>query len=625
MKNKKSYISLIVSILLVLLTVFLCIFTFNTINKVFFKASVNQTMETTEVIRDLGIHLVEDNLRILENNLEKTAINYSEKNVNSSSDKQVSELSKLSLPQYGINYWLATSDGKAIDSDGKEHNWKTELDLKPIFKNGKTHIIDPYFNKEEKYILSIATPLRENNQITGVLIIHLDGFCISKWLEDIQFNTGEGVSYIVNSKGRNIAASRKENYDWITSQYNAQELANSNEESKTVANLEKLALDGKSGRGSYIWQGSRNYLVYAPMKKTNWGFYVGFYGAKMNAYIKKSAKTSIMSSVPFFITTLAFFILLILYVNYNLRKERKYVHELLIQKQEIQQQAEDLSINEERFRVAMAQTNNIIFEYDLLTGGITNYYAKQLNPISISLKDVKDQIISDGTIDDESIIQLQEMFDDINNGLSNNECIIKVIYPNENYAWYKVSVSSQSNYHTRVIGIMENITKEKLGELDSLTGLLNKKVFTEKTLSYLNKTANDSYYALLIFDIDNFKNINDSLGHPMGDHVIIQTGYKLKNTFTHNAFIGRIGGDEFCVFWYDFISIQELKDLLDIFYSQSILAGEKISVTYSCGVVLSNGMKITYEKLYKNADTALYKAKNQGKNQYYIYSEKLDK
>ena len=137
-------------------------------------------------------------------------------------------------------------------------------------------MIEPDFTSDQQYVFAIASPLLENGKIKSLLVIRLDGFCISHWLESIQFDTGEGTAYIVRKDGRNIASAREENYDWITTKYNAQEIKDQDEESKTVADLEAQALNGKTGYGSYLWEGSRNYLTYAPIKETGWDYMLDF-------------------------------------------------------------------------------------------------------------------------------------------------------------------------------------------------------------------------------------------------------------------------------------------------------------------------------------------------------------
>ena len=617
MNKKRTFITISISALMAASILVLCLLTFQTNHKVFFDAAVNQTLETINVIRDLGVEKVESQIKNLKTDVEDQIQEHQDILLHGTQKEQVDALSSMPLPEDGIDYVLATADGTMLNTKGNIIKWKNELNLTEAFNNKKTSVMEPDFTSDQKYVFAIASPLIEDGKIKSLLVIRMNGFCISHWLKNIQFNTGKGTAYIVRKDGRNIASAREENYDWITTKYNAQEIKNQDEESKTVADLEAQALKGESGYGSYLWEGSRNYLTYAPIQETGWGLYVGFYGEIMNNYIEQSAGRSMMSSAPFFIILAAFLILFYGYTNYNLKKEKKYVNELLLQKKEIQQQAEDIKMNEERFRVALAQTNNVLFEYDLQTGGITKFYTTQIKQITSSLNDLKEQIIVDGQLDDESLEKLKKMLLETQEGIYDNECTIKVMYSNGKLAWYKVSISPLSEQKKRVIGIMKDITKEKLGELDPLTGLLNKQIINEKTAAYLQQIDNQESCALLIFDIDNFKNINDQFGHPKGDKVIMKTGNYLKYVFKDNAYVGRIGGDEYCVFCFD-ISKESLERKLKYFY-QEAFQNERNYITFSCGVVYGNHLKnITFEELYKQSDQALYKAKHQGKNQYCI-------
>lgn len=622
MQKKKVLISINMSLLFVLLASFLCVLTFRTINKVFFSAAADQAVESMEVIRDLGIQVVEDNLVDLKRDLKAEAEKYSDLIINGVPSADA--LASLKLPKDGIDYCAADSDGSWIDSDGNSSQWEKELDLQSVFDSGKTIIADPYFNGEDQYILNIAVPLKKDGQVTSALVLRMDGFCISRWLESIQFTTGEGVAYIIAGDGRNIAASREKNYDWITSLYNSQEIADTNKESKTVADLEKQPLQGKTGHGSYLWEGSRNYLVYAPMHETDWGFFVGFYGDLVKSYISSSAQRSMMSSIPFFLAVLLFFALLAAYANYNLKKEKGYVKELIRQKKEIEKQSEALSINEERFRVALAQTSNTIFEYDPDTGSITNFYASKMITHNLNPREGLEQyIITDGTIDEESVKTLRNIFNDTQQGIFVNECIIKVNRNDNTAAWYKISISPLTEQRTRVIGIVENITKEKMADFDPLTGLLNKKVITEQVTDYLKNRKHSELSAFLMIDIDDFKNVNDMYGHPAGDYVIIRTGQILQSIFSQNSYLGRVGGDEFCIFCFALSSPAVIEDDMALLYSHAGQEGEEIQVTYSVGIVLFSGEDITtFEEIYEKADSALYTAKKiKGKNNYCFYKE----
>lgn len=612
MQRKRRRISIGLSVILVSMASFLCIFTFNTINRVFFDATADLALETMEVVCDLGVNLVESKLLELKSNLEQTASEYENQ-----LDGEITEadLTGLPLPEDGIEYWLAYTDGKAVDSEGGVRDWKKEAGLEKVFDSGKTTVFDPYFDEDGAYIFSIATPVFKEGKLCSVLMIRLDGYCISRWIERIQYPISQGIGYIIAGDGRNIADSKEENYDWITSMYNAQELRDNDSESKTVADLELQPLEGKTGRGTYVWEGSTNYIVYAPIRETGWGFFSGFYGDPVKEYIRQSAAKSTLSSVPFVLLIFLFFAFVLLYANYNLKKERGYIEELILQKQEIEAQAENLRVNEERFRVALAQTSNTIFEYDLVSGNIINFYSSKNTNSNLDLENgLENYIITKGTIEQASLKRLRNIFSDIKNGIFDNECIIKVYEEDNTIVWYKISISPLSEQRTHVIGIVEDITKEKQADLDAMTGLLNKKVIAEQVTEYLQNRTPSELYALLMIDIDDFKLVNDKYGHPAGDRVIMQTGSLLNETFSKNSYVGRVGGDEFCIFCFKLASQQALEETVKAFYCLAQQA-EGIPVTYSCGIALGKG-RTTFEKIYKQADNALYQSKLQGKNRY---------
>ena len=142
----------------------------------------------------------------------------------------------------------------------------------------------------------------------------------------------------------------------------------------------------------------------------------------------------------------------------------------------------------------------------------------------------------------------------------------------------------------------------------------------EKIRIYLRDRKDSANYAFLMIDIDNFKYVNDTYGHPTGDQVIIRTGLMLKNVFSDNALVGRIGGDEFCVFCYGFPSLVQLENSIKQIDWAGLLTDRVKDVTYSCGIIFCYGSKkLSFEELYNKADEALYKAKQRGKNQYCFY------
>ena len=130
---------------------------------------------------------------------------------------------------------------------------------------------------------------------------------------------------------------------------------------------------------------------------------------------------------------------------------------------------------------------------------------------------------------------------------------------------------------------------------------------------------------LFVLDIDRFKFINDSYGHDVGDDVIIQLGGFLGGKFTDHDIVGRFGGDEFIVFIKntdDLDSARKKAEELVAGVSKSVLLPDHAkAVSISIGIAAYNGHENNYSDLFKKADTAMYQAKADPENRFYIYEE----
>ncbi len=184
-----------------------------------------------------------------------------------------------------------------------------------------------------------------------------------------------------------------------------------------------------------------------------------------------------------------------------------------------------------------------------------------------------------------------------------------------------------------VIVLVMNLTKStrankeliNKAQTDLLTDLLNKKATEEKIKEYLVEEGKDKTSMMFILDIDNFKNINDTMGHAFGDEVIATLGKQLRAEFRVNDIVGRTGGDEFTIFLKDLKDDNLLKSeanrVLGIFKNFKVGEYTKYFATASIGVSIYPQDADSFEGLYKAADQALYKAKNRGKNQMAFYKE----
>ena len=185
--------------------------------------------------------------------------------------------------------------------------------------------------------------------------------------------------------------------------------------------------------------------------------------------------------------------------------------------------------------------------------------------------------------------------------------------------------------------VMVLISKLKYGEenkdladkadTDLLTELNNKIATERKIQEFMNENP-DSQCLMFLFDIDNFKKINDTMGHAFGDEVLRTLGHSLRNEFRVTDIIGRLGGDEFVLFLKNIKSDEQLERegvRITNFFHQ-FKAGDyvKYSATASIGAVVFPRDATDFQSAYQAADKALYEAKRRGKNQLVFYNQNME-
>lgn len=203
------------------------------------------------------------------------------------------------------------------------------------------------------------------------------------------------------------------------------------------------------------------------------------------------------------------------------------------------------------------------------------------------------------------------------------------------YYWMRITACIfywDSDKSVRMFVYRQNIDEEKCQEKhlldkmekDSLTGLYNK-ISTQEHIKNVLRKNKSYYFAFFILDIDNFKNVNDTFGHAVGDMVIIDFAQRLKKQFPSEDIVGRIGGDEFAVFlsvpskeWVE----QKVEDLSKVLHYDFVNDSKKCIISSSIGVSIAPEAGNSFDTLYKKADKALYRTKKAGKDGYTIYKEK---
>lgn len=184
------------------------------------------------------------------------------------------------------------------------------------------------------------------------------------------------------------------------------------------------------------------------------------------------------------------------------------------------------------------------------------------------------------------------------------------------------------NVINRIRSIERSKTLEDKADTDLLTEL-NNKIATERKIKEFIAEHPNSQSLMFLLDIDNFKKINDTMGHAFGDEVLRTLGLEIKAEFRVSDIIGRSGGDEFTIFLKNLPNDETITKEADKVarFFKSFKAGEyvKYSATASIGCAVFPRDGADFETLYKAADKALYKAKKRGKNQLAFYNDSDDK
>ena len=181
---------------------------------------------------------------------------------------------------------------------------------------------------------------------------------------------------------------------------------------------------------------------------------------------------------------------------------------------------------------------------------------------------------------------------------------------------------------------IEDITErkkyeEKIQQMafhDSLTGLPNRKLFSDRLGIVLAQAKrNKKKVGIVMLDLDNFKDVNDTLGHDVGDTLLKAVAERLSVTLRKSDTVARFGGDEFVLIFPDMEIIEEaiqvVQKIIDRFNKPFLIDTHQLVVTTSIGIAVYPKDGMDEEILMKNADIAMYQAKQAGRARYQLYKE----
>ena len=302
---------------------------------------------------------------------------------------------------------------------------------------------------------------------------------------------------------------------------------------------------------------------------------------------------------------------------------------------------ERLEESEQRYALAARGANDGLWDWNLKTNSV--YYSARWR----SMIGIEDGVFSEspeewlGRVHSEDVISLRKrLADHLEGRVPHFECEYRIRHASGGYRWMLsrgIAVRDEESAATRIAGSQTDITERKRAERqllydalhDPLTGLPNRTYFMGRVDQARLEASRSSnrMFGLLFLDIDRFKVVNDSLGHFVGDQLLVAVAERLKACLRPGDTICRLGGDEFAILVEQLDGVGDatrIAERIQRELERPLRVGDReIFAAVSIGIALSSTGKQTAEELLRDADLAMYRAKSRGKARYELFTQRL--
>lgn len=323
--------------------------------------------------------------------------------------------------------------------------------------------------------------------------------------------------------------------------------------------------------------------------------------------------------------------------------EKKYYEIKLWNIRKSEDIVSEVNFSENKLKEILTACNDICFEYNRKNDEFKlftfNGTSETIN-YSDTFTKWKENVIKNNYIEKGFETQFEKFCSDLkfNNRLQNEYCYKGSIFSNgsknQNIKCL-CRVVKDNNHQNYVVGVIrayrddtlqnENVLFSETSR-DFLTGVLNKMTIKKYCEDKIAEAPN-YMLCMCIVDVDNFKDVNDNFGHMFGDEVLSKVANIITNYVGQTGKVGRIGGDEFFIFFESIKNLDELRGVLRAIRSSVQMEYDgklnNVNVTLSIGASIYPEYGTTYDELFKIADKALYIAKDKGKNRYIIYNRDI--
>jgi len=254
------------------------------------------------------------------------------------------------------------------------------------------------------------------------------------------------------------------------------------------------------------------------------------------------------------------------------------------------------------------------------------------NPASRSVVQCADCTLQEHFVDSELLLQLNDSSNDEVKAITSVDTVNGLVWHDITAHRCLDSVSGEDAWLISEVDVSKLKATEEhaqfLAEHDTLTKLPNRNFVSIYFQQKIDKALADGQTGALIFiDLDNFKNVNDSLGHDAGDQLLVEVSSRLKSIANAQCSVARLGGDEFLILINAIESEQQfeitLRQLIETVSVPTVIQGREIQITTSVGVALYPNSGVHILDLMRHADLAMYHAKARGKNDFAFFSKSL--
>jgi len=302
----------------------------------------------------------------------------------------------------------------------------------------------------------------------------------------------------------------------------------------------------------------------------------------------------------------------------------------------LHQTKEALHTSEEKYRNILEQIEEGYYEVDL-AGNFTFFNTRVSQILGYSAEELK-RMNNRQCMDKENS---KKVFLDYNEvyrtGIPKNNLDTELIKKDGKKMYAGISITlirDSSGQPVGFRGIIHDITErkqteEKIRQLayhDSLTGLPNRKLFSDRWgIALAQSQRNQQKVGIAMLDLDNFKKVNDTLGHDVGDLLLQAAAKRLSAALRKGDTVARFGGDEYILIIPDLKTIEDAipvaQKIVDSFRKPFLIGTQQLFVTTSIGIAVYPNDGTEGDILLKNADKAMYQAKQTGRNRYKLYTE----